>query len=82
MSKTRTSPNKLSAIDLTNGEFAKLSDIVDCLEYMRIERIEVPINGTELEAILTRYVIHFRGEQMDRLCAEGKITPRIRSARD
>lgn len=70
-----TFPTKLSVIDLSNGEFAKLSGIVDFLEFMRTEALSVPSDGTELEALLTRYVIHFRSEQMDRLCDEGKITP-------
>lgn len=67
-------PTKLSAIDLTNGEFARLSGIVEFLEFMRTESAPIPVDGTELETVLTRYVIHFRGEQMQRLCDEGKIT--------
>jgi len=68
-------PTKLSAIDLTNGEYAELTSIVDFLEFMRTESARVPANGTELEALLTRYVIYDRGKQMDRLCNEGKISP-------
>lgn len=68
-------PTKLSAIDLTNGEFARLGEVVDFLEFMRSERVPVPNDGIELETLLTRYVIHWRGEQMQRLCDEGKITP-------
>lgn len=68
-------PTKLSAMDLGNGEFARVTEIVDFLEFMRTLNAPVPLDGPELEALLISYVIHFRTEDMDRLCAEGKITP-------
>ena len=68
-------PTKLAALDLGNGESARLSELVDFLEFMRGQSVPVPSNTTELEALLIRYAIHFRGQQMDRLCDEGKITP-------
>ncbi len=68
-------PKQLAAIDLTNGEFARLGEIINFLEFMRTESAPVPSDGAALEALLTRYVVHVRGEQLDRLCAEGKITP-------
>ena len=75
MNKRLAVPTKLSAIDLSNGEFAKLSEIVDFIEWMRKESAPIPVDGHELEALLTRYALHFRNEQMQRLCDEGKITP-------
>lgn len=71
----RSLPTKLAAIDLTNGEFARLCSLVDFLEFMRTKQLSIPADQVELEALLTRYVIHWRGEDMDRLCDEGKITP-------
>lgn len=70
-------PTKLSQIDLTNGEFGRLSSIVDFLEFMRAQSVPIPADGTELETLLTRYVLHWRNEDMERLCSEGKITPAV-----
>lgn len=52
----------LKTINLTNGEFGTVAELVAFLQWMKQESAPVPdsFSGEECDALMVRYVLHLR----------------------
>lgn len=64
--KDRKPKLTLKTMELTNGEFAKVCEFVDFLQWMKTQSACIPerFDGEECDHLMTRYMLHVRREQM------------------
>jgi hypothetical protein len=53
-----------TSLEITNGEFFKICDLAEFLRFMFVESAPVPVTREERDALLNRYLVHCRREDM------------------